>query len=159
MIKILFFSVWFIFHPVHVTLTSIDYVPLTESFKVFVRMNFDDLIADCKTGGNVVQGNDFSGTNPSSLKVMEKYLNNKIILEVNNNKMIARLLDLNVTNNEVTVNLIYGTVKKPETITVKNMIMTSLYSDQTNMVIVRIDDFEEGVKLTSTITEKTFKIK
>ncbi len=37
--------------------------------------------------------------------------------------------------------------------------MTGLYSDQSNMVIVRVKDFEEGVKLTPDITEKTFKIK
>jgi hypothetical protein len=37
--------------------------------------------------------------------------------------------------------------------------MTGLYSDQSNMIIVRINDFEEGVKLTSDLTEQTFKIK
>jgi hypothetical protein len=37
--------------------------------------------------------------------------------------------------------------------------MTGLYTDQANMVIVRIKDFEEGVKLTSELTEQTFKIK
>lgn len=28
-----------------------------------------------------------------------------------------------------------------------------------NMILVKINDFEEGVKLTSDITEQTFKIK
>ena len=37
--------------------------------------------------------------------------------------------------------------------------MTDLYADQSNMVIVKVNDFEEGVKLTSEITEQTFKIK
>jgi hypothetical protein len=35
MLKTLFFSIWFLFHPVHVTLTSIDYMPETDSFNVF----------------------------------------------------------------------------------------------------------------------------
>lgn len=48
--------------------------------------------------------------------------------------------------------------KHPETITVKNIIMTDLYADQANMVIVKVADFEEGVKLTPGLTEQTFKI-
>jgi len=36
--------------------------------------------------------------------------------------------------------------------------MTSLYEDQSNMIIVRVKDFEEGIKLTSDKTEETFRI-
>jgi hypothetical protein len=56
------------------------------------------------------------------------------------------------------MNLEYGFGKKPKSITVKNLIMTGLYTDQANMVIVRIREFEEGVKLNSELTEQTFKI-
>jgi len=66
---------------------------------------------------------------------------------------------MKLTDNEISMNLKYSTGKKPKTITVKNLIMTGLYSDQSNMIIVRINDFEEGLKLTSDITERTFKIK
>jgi hypothetical protein len=37
--------------------------------------------------------------------------------------------------------------------------MTDLHSDQANMIIVRVNDFEEGVKLTPDMTEKTFNMK
>lgn len=37
--------------------------------------------------------------------------------------------------------------------------MTSLYNDMSNMILVKINDFEEGVKLTSDITEQTFNVK
>ena len=37
--------------------------------------------------------------------------------------------------------------------------MTDLHNDQSNMLIVRINDFEEGIKMTSDLTEQTFKIK
>ena len=60
---------------------------------------------------------------------------------------------------KLSMNLEYDYGKKPKTITVKNLIMTDLYSDQSNMIIVKDKDFEEGVKLTSEITEQTFKIK
>jgi hypothetical protein len=159
MLKTLFFSLWFLFHPVHVTLTSIDYNPKKDTFQVFVRMYFDDFLRDCKLNGNEVQNNSFSDDNPSSMKTMEKYLSEKVILKVNEKLLSGKLITMNLSDNEISINLDYKAVKKPKTITVKSLIMTSLYNDQSNMMIVRVNNFEEGVKLTSYLTEQTFIIK
>jgi hypothetical protein len=159
MLKTLFFSIWFFIHPVHVTITSIDYIPEMDSFKVFVRMYFDDFLLDCKLNGRDIQNKDFSGDSSSSRDVMEKYLGEKIIIKVNEKQLSGKLQKMKIADNEISMNLEYTTGKKPRTITVKNLIMTGLYSDQSNMMIVRINDFEEGVKLTADITEQTFKIK
>lgn len=159
MFKTLFFSIWLLFHPVHVTLTSIDYVPEMDSFKVFVRMYFDDFLRDNKLNGKEIQNKDFSIDNSSSRDVMEKYLGEKIIIKVNEKQLSGKLRDIKLADNEISMNLEYNAGKKPKTITVKNLIMTGLYSDQSNMIIVKISDFEEGVKLTADKTEQTFKIK
>ena len=159
MFKILLISLWLAFHPVHVTLTSIDYVPEMDSFKVFVRMYFDDFLIDCKLNGADIQNKDYSGNNSSSMDVMETYIGKKIIIKVNEKQLSGKLQDMKLADNEISMNLEYDTGKKPKTITVKNLIMTDLYSDQLNMVIVRINEFEEGVRLTADITEQTFKIK
>jgi len=158
MFRILIFSIWIAFHPVHVTLTSIDFNQEKESFKVFVRMYFDDFILDSKLKGEVIGKELFSGSDPASIKYMEKYLEENVVIKVNDNQLSARLIDMNLVDNEVSMNLNYDCGKKPKTITVKNLLMTSLYTDQANMVIVKIKDFEEGVKLTSELTEQTFKI-
>jgi hypothetical protein len=63
-----------------------------------------------------------------------------------------------MSENELRMNLSVDAVKKINTIKVQNMIMTSLYSDQANMIIVKVNEFEEGVKLTPEETEKTFNI-
>ena len=159
MFRTLFFSIWFLFHPVHVTLTSIDYISEMGYFKVFVRIYFDDFLRDCKLNGGDIQNNDFSGDKPSSRNAMEKYLGEKIIIKVNDKQLSGKLQDMKLADNEISMNLKYIIGRKPKTITVKNLIMTSLYTDQSNMIIVRINDFEEGLKLTSDITEQTIKIK
>ena len=158
MFRILFFSIWFVFHPVHVTITSIDYVPEMDSFKVFVRMYFDDFMRDYKLGGGDIQEKDFSGDNSSSRDIMEKYLAKKVIIKVNEKQLTGTLQDMKLADNEVSMNLKFSDGKKPKTITVKNLIMTGLYGDMSNMIIVRVNNFEEGVKLTSDLTEQTFKI-
>jgi hypothetical protein len=159
MFKTLFFSIWLLFHPVHVTLTSIDYVPKMGSFKVFVRMNFDDFLLDCKLNGDNILNKKFSVNDSLSKDIMEKYLGEKIIITVNEKPLSGELKDINLIDNEISINLMYSTMKKPKTITVKNLIMTGLYKDQSNMIILKIDDFEEGVKLTADKTEQTFTIK
>jgi hypothetical protein len=159
MFKTLFFSIWLSFHPVHVTLTSIDYVPEMDSFKVFVRMYFDDFLSDYKINGGNIQNQDFRENNSASRDVMEEYLGEMIIIKVNENQLTGKISDMNNADNEISMNLVYKTKNKPKTINVKNLIMTRLYSDQSNMIIVKVNDFEEGVKLTSDITEQTFKVK
>jgi hypothetical protein len=121
-------------------------------------MYFDDFILDSKLKGEVIQKELFSCSDPVSIKYMEKYLEENVVIKVNDNQLSAKLLDMNMADNEVSMNLNYDCGKKPKTITVKNLIMTALYTDQANMVIVKIKDFEEGVKLTSELTEQTFKI-
>jgi hypothetical protein len=90
---------------------------------------------------------------------MEKYLGEKLVIKVNKKQLSGKLQDMKLADNEISINLEYNTEKKPKTISVKNLIMTGLYSDQLNMIIVRINEFEEGIKLTADIKEQTFKIK
>jgi len=159
MFKILLVSTWLIFHPVHVTLTSIDYIPAMDSFKVFVRMYFDDFILDYRLNEKELENIDFSSDNSKSREIFERYIGEKIMIKVNKNELSGKLQDISLDDNEVSMNLEYKTEEKPRVITVKNIIMTGLYSDQANMIIVRINNFEEGIKLTSDLTEQTFKIK
>lgn len=159
MFKTLCFSIWLLFHPVHVTLTSIDYMQESESFNVFVRMYFDDFLRDFKLFGGDIKEKDFSCDDSSSRDVMEKYLGEKIIIKVNKNQLSGKLMEMNMADNEISMNLEYDSVKRPKTVTVQNHIMTGLYTDQSNMIIIRINGFEEGIRLTSDITEQTFKIK
>jgi hypothetical protein len=159
MFRLLVFSAWFFFHPVHVTLTSIDWIPETSSFNVFVRMYFDDFILDCKMNREELKDITFTGNDSLLKSIMEEYIGDKIKLSVNQKLLGVKFKNIKLVDNEVSMDLEYGTVKKPKTIVVQNYIMTDLHSDQSNMLIVRVNDFEEGVKLTPGLTEHSFKIK
>lgn len=159
MVKILFFLVWFLFHPVHVSITSIDYIPEADSFKVFIRMYYDDFLLDCKLAGKEIQDSEIIDGQVSSLDKVEEYIGEKVIILVNEEQLKGKIKDLNLADNEISMNLNYSSGTIPKTITVKNLLLTELYNDQVNMLIVRINDFEEGVKLTSDLTEQTFNLK
>jgi len=46
MVKLLALSIWLLFHPVHVSFTSIDKEKGNDSLKVFVKMYYDDFLLD-----------------------------------------------------------------------------------------------------------------
>jgi hypothetical protein len=160
MIRVLSLSILLFFHPVHVTLTSIDHVAGTDSMKVFVRMYYDDFLRDYKLFDTVSGSqNEFSVSRSFPADKMNNYLDEKVNISVNNKLLKGKLLNLVVADNEISVNLLYKTVKKPKSVSVTNLIMTGLYSDQANMTMIKIDDFEDGVKLTPEKRTENFTIK
>jgi hypothetical protein len=159
MVKTLFISIWLITHPVHVSLLSIDYAPDQEAFNVFLRIYFDDFLRDAGISETDQKRLSFSGNDPFTKDVIGSYIKSKIRIIVNDKQLSAKLGNYELSDNELKMNLLFDSVRKVNTITVKNLIMTSLYNDQANMIIVRINDFEQGVKLTPDEPEQTFKIK
>lgn len=158
MVRLLFFSLWLAAHPVHVSLLSIDYMPDQEKFKVFLRIYFDDFLLDSGIQNADQKNLVFSGESLFTREVMAKYVNEKVKISVNKRQITAELGEMVLSENELRMNLFFSSSRKISTITVKNLIMTSLYNDQANMIIVKVNDFEEGVKLTAEEPEKTFEI-
>jgi hypothetical protein len=159
MFKLLAFTIWILFHPVHVTLTSIDKEKGNDSLKVFVKMYYDDFLLDYylfDKANDSVKNIPAGELIPSNL--VNKYISEKVTIIVNNKELKGKLLKLDLTDNEISMNLLYKSAKKPRVLTVRNLIMTELYADQANMMIVRVNDFEEGVKLTPEIREQTFNL-
>lgn len=158
MVKILSLCILLFFHPVHVTLTSIDHIPGTDSLKVFVKMYYDDFLIDYKLFDKEGNVSNVADSRHFPAGMMKKYLDEKVNIFVNNKQVKGKLLNLTLADNEISINLLYKSDKKPESITVRNLIMTSLYKDQANMTIIRVNDFEEGLKLTPEKTEETIKL-
>jgi len=156
MLKNLLLLSWVLFHPVHVTLTSVDYAPKEKNLNVFIKMYLDDFMLDVEQDEEIFLKNE-----RKSKEITEKYINQKFILKENNRTLKGKINNFEVTKaleNEIRVFMKYKTSRKPKELFVKNLIMTKLYKDQSNLVIIKIDNFEEGFKFTSEITEQVFKI-
>jgi hypothetical protein len=159
MLKALAISLWLIMNPGHVTMTSIDYVQGTDSLKVYCKMEFDDFLKDLQTIDDDRNLYRLFSKQPFPSDLINQYFNSKVFIYVNNKLLIGKLLNANITDTEINLNLIYRSGKKPKSITVRNMILTGWYSDQTNLMIIRINNFENGIKLTAGHTEETLIIK
>ncbi len=159
MLRILFISLWLITHQGHVTMTSIDYVKDTDSLKVTCRMQFDDFLKDLRTIDDDRNLYRIFSKQPFPSDLINQYFNTKVFIYVNNKLLIGKLLSANLTDNDINLNLIYRPGKKPKTLTVRNIILTGWYSDQTNLMIIRMNNFEKGIKLTPEHNEETFNIR
>ena len=159
MLRALAFSLWLIMQPGHVTMTSIDYVQSTESLKVSCRMYFDHFLKDLQTIDDDRNLSIIFSKQPFPADLINQYFNSKVFIYVNNKLLIGKLLTVNLTDSEIIMNLIYRLDKKPKSITVRNMILTGWFSDQTNLMIIRVINFEKGIKLTPEHNEETFIVK
>jgi hypothetical protein len=145
-------------HPVHVSILSIDFSDERKQFDVFVRLYYDDFLLDSGMAAGESSKLVFSADDSFTREYLMNYVTEKIRIFVNNRPVTVKLEKSDMSENELRMNLSVDAVKKINTIKVQNMIMTSLYSDQANMIIVKVNEFEEGVKLTPEETEKTFNI-
>lgn len=140
-------------------MTSIDYVSETKDFNVFVRMYFDDFLLDSRLSGYDIQQDKLLEHDFDTRKLLEKYINDKLIIKVNDRVLTGEIMDIDIVDNEFNINYSLKSSIKPRNVTVKNLIMTNLYVDQQNMIIIRIADFEKGFKLTTDITEESLNVK
>ncbi|MBI5010475.1 MAG: hypothetical protein HZB98_12695, partial [Bacteroidia bacterium] len=129
MFKSLVLSLCLILHPVHVTMTSIDYVPENDSLKVYLRMYYDDFLLDLVMSGENKGDDFFTSDSQEAKEVMEGYINKKLIIKVNKKQIAGKLNDLEIVDNEVKLGIEYKTTKQPGLLTVNNQIMTDLYND------------------------------
>jgi hypothetical protein len=122
-------------------------------------MEFDDFLKDLQTIDDDRNLNLFFNKQPFPDDLINQYFNSKVFIYINSKLLIGKLLSANITDNDINLSLFYRTGKKPKRIMVRNMILIGWYSDQTNLMIIRINNFDKAIKLTPEHNEETLIIK
>jgi hypothetical protein len=156
MLKFLILPVLLIFHPVHVTLTTIDQVQGSDSMKVFFRMYYDDFLLDYKLYDQACNLEKLCVNQYFPADLANKYFNDKIHIYVNNKLLTGNVLTVTILDNEIFLNLLFRSNKDPKKIKIRNQVLIGLYSDQTNMVFINIDKNEEAMRLTPEHDKETW---
>ena len=137
-----------IFHPVHVTLTTIDQVQGTDSMKVFFRMYYDDFLRDYRLYDPDCNLEKISVNQSFPADLANKYFNDKVHIYINNKLLTGKVLTVNIQDYEIFLKLLYRSDRDPKKIKIRNQVLTGLYSDQTNMIFININKNEEAMRLT-----------
>ena len=122
-------------------------------------MEFKDFLKDLQTIDDDRNLRRLFSKQPFPSDLINQYFNSKVFIYVNDKLLIGKLLSAKLDDNDINLNLIYRVNKKPKSITVRNMILTGWFSDQTNLMIISANKFEKEIKLTPEYNEETFIIK
>jgi hypothetical protein len=141
------------FHPVHVSLGSLEFDERNKGFSLFIKLYADDLENDCR----LLKGNSelllyTDGYNPSR-ELLHEYFADRLEIVVDNKHLTGEIGEVDSDAEEVRVTLRYKYTGRAGKIKIVNRIMTGLFDDQANLFIVRIGDWEEGIKFTPEVTE------
>ena len=74
------------FHPVHVTLTSIDQAQGSDSLRVTFRMYYDDFLRDYKLYDPDFNPQKISGDQAFPAYLLSKYFNDRVHIYINNKR-------------------------------------------------------------------------
>jgi hypothetical protein len=159
MLKILLLPCILIFHPVHVTLTTIEQKPSTDTMKVFFRMYYDDFLLDYKLYDPENKLDKLSVVQSFPTDSANKYFNDKIHIYINNKLLTGKVLKVTILDNEIFLNLFFRSEKDPKKIKIRNQVLTGLYSDQTNMIFISINKNEHAMRLTPEHGTETWSLK
>lgn len=148
MLKILILPIFLIFHPVHVTLITINQVQGADSMKVFFRMYYDDFLRDYAIYDKDCKLDKMTADESFPADLANKYFNDKVHIYINNKLRTGRVMTVTIRDNELFLNLQYGSDKNPTKIKIRNQILTGLYNDQTNMIFININKNKGAMNLT-----------
>jgi ribosomal protein S24E len=148
MLKLFILPILLNFHPVHVTLTTITQAQDSDSLKVFFRMYYDDFLRDYKLYDPSCNLEILSAAQSFPADLISKYFNDKVQIHLNNKLLTGKVLNLSIQDNEIFMNLLYPSDKNPQRIKIRNQVLIGLYSDQTNMIFIKINKNEEAMRLT-----------
>lgn len=88
-----------------------------------------------------------------------KYFNDKVHIYVNNKLLTGKVLSVSVQDYEIFMNLLFWSDKEPKKIKITNKVLTGLYSDQTNMIFIKINKNEQAMRLTPEHDKETWSFK
>jgi hypothetical protein len=159
MFRILLLAAFLTWHPVHVSVMSVEYLVEDEAFKGFLRIYYDDFLVDLSSIDSKKAEKGISVSSEESKEIIWYYLNKRLILYSGENILKPEIAGMSLTDNELKVDLVYKMKKRSKKIRIFNSILSDVYADQSNLVMLRYGKFEEGVKLTPEKREHYFKIK
>jgi hypothetical protein len=159
MLKASILSLFILAHPVHVSLMSVEYSEKSDAFNVFLKIYSDDFILDYRLLTGDTSKIDFETKREASKTLLGKYLNEKVQILAEGTKLEGKLMNFDSSEGELKIDLLFKNKRNSVNYLVKNLIMNDLYMDQTNLLIFRYGNFEEGVKLTPEKLEQIFKVK
>jgi hypothetical protein len=148
------------FHPLHVAVTSIDYIESKDEFKVSIKLFKDDfkIIIDSKYGIDT----DIINCNLTETDniYIEKYIEEHFSMKFDNKNNLKKTSYFPVECNDDSIWISFTIENKglKKEVEIKNTLMNDLYDDQKNLVIFKYKNIEKGFQFNRKTTLVEFTL-
>lgn len=159
MLKVFIFNVLLFIHPVHTSLTTIDQIQGSDTLKVFFRMYYDDFLNDYKLYDPDFSFEKISGDKTIPDDLINNYFNDRVHIYINHKLLVGKLLAVSNDNYEICLKLIYNSARDPGKFKIRNQVLIKLYDDQTNMIFININKYQDALRLTAEHYEEARDLK
>ncbi len=142
-------------HPIHVSVTNIEYIDKDKEFNISIRIFVDDFekIINQKYNANL----KFKNTDINNNKYINKYISEHF--SINNSKKKLLFIKKEIKVDAIWLYYKYKRKMKIKSIEIKNTLMTDLFHDQTNLLIFSYKNFNTAIKFNNEYYYKKIKLK
>ena len=134
-------------HKYYISVTQIEYLKNKQSVQIITRIftdDFEKLLRERYDETITLAGKN----EPSTINLyMERYLNEKIKIKINNKEVYASFIGKEYDVDLVKCYLEIEGVKKIESFEISNEVLFDLYSDQQNIIKTKINSQQKSVIL------------
>jgi hypothetical protein len=155
-------SLLFYIHPIHVTVTEIEFDEKSKALEIVMRVFMDDLETTLRSDLKQPELDVSQPKNGLTLDQMAAtYVTNHFKITLDNKPVQVKYLGHEEEGDAFIFYIEVSNVKKWKTIQIRNDMMTSSFEDQSNLVHVKVRGETKSLRLTrDTSTDKlTFSIK
>ena len=143
-IQVLFLG---LIHPIHVSVTSMEYQDTDQEFKVAFRIFYDDFesIIGIKYGVQLRLGTPYEMQDGPVYYT--RYISEKFIFEADGQMLKPEFQYKEIIDFSIWLYYKYQCPEDIQRMVIKNELMMDMFDDQTNLMIIKYRDFEKGYTL------------
>ncbi len=147
------------YHPVHVSVSTIDMDIQTGEIAISIKLFSDDFETIVNHHYSTQLAISKQVDPGENIKYINQYIASAFTLAINGEEIDELIFSKHQMNEEaIWLFYEYACEKKIRSVGIVNSLMNDLYPDQTNLVIVSYQDQQNGYRLNNKNTEISFKI-
>ena len=139
----------FSFHPLHISVTDIEYDPKEEELEIMMRIFTDDLEKAIRQEKSDAELDLLKPKQTTTDKLLEEYVKNHVFIKLDNSNKVMKYLGHEDEGQALICYVLVSDVKKWKTIEVKNDLLMEMFDDQSNLVHVTVDGKVRSMRLLS----------
>lgn len=125
-------------HPLHISVTDIEYDPVEEELEIMIRVFTDDLEKAIRQQRNDATLDLIKPASGTTDALAKEYLDHHLAITIDNIKTSVEYLGHENEGDALIFYVLVSNVKKWKTIEVRNDLLMELFDDQSNLVHVTV---------------------